>query len=177
MLRRSEPFRSAGVLEVVMPFGVHGSMKYLILFLPLVTLGHCKGRDADEPAMLPDTERVSAASSTKLLQSSASPVALPAAPATGFASAPKATAEPGFCEVMCGHTRALGCTALSECSASCTALLADQQCHDQLIHALSCMIAEPRTHWVCGEDGLAAIDSGYCDAEQRAFVGCVQQAS
>jgi hypothetical protein len=83
--------------------------------------------------------------------------------------------EARICEIMCEHSRALTCAAASECASSCAALLEERACHAPLLSALHCMVAEPVSHWDCGEDGLASIQSGFCDAEQRAFVGCVQQ--
>ena len=97
---------------------------------------------------------------------------------TAIATTAAASREPSdasICESMCEHSRSLACAAASRCAESCAALLEEQACREPLLRALRCMVAEPRSRWSCGEEGLASIESGLCDAEQGAFVGCLQK--
>jgi hypothetical protein len=81
------------------------------------------------------------------------------------------------CQTMCEHTRALKCTAVAECEKTCDDLVSGDECQSALFAALDCMVREPREHWTCGEDGLAVIQSGYCEREQAAFVACLRESS
>jgi hypothetical protein len=39
----------------------------------------------------------------------------------------------------------------------------------------ACLVKEPIAHWECGEDGIAAIRDGFCDAEQSDASRCLSE--
>jgi hypothetical protein len=53
----------------------------------------------------------------------------------------------------------------------------DPLCHRETVAALRCFVHQPLPAWECGEDGVASMREGYCDAEQRRAVECFATAT
>ena len=104
---------------------------------------------------------------------SAMPEPSPAAAAT------PATKAPGVdpCVTVCERSKELKCRAVAECPQRCAESRNVAACNSEMSAVLQCVIREPVGHWECGEDGLASIKDGYCDAEQAAFMACVVKAA
>lgn len=49
-------------------------------------------------------------------------------------------------------------------------------CSKEIGAALECFSKQPVEHWECGPEGLPAIKSGYCEAEQAASAECAKHA-
>ncbi|MET0794650.1 MAG: hypothetical protein ABW061_24225 [Polyangiaceae bacterium] len=81
------------------------------------------------------------------------------------------------CSVMCDHSRALHCNDVARCAENCAELVKQPLCKSELERALHCIVAEPRQHWECSEDGLAAIKVGFCDPEQAAYAACMERSA
>jgi len=47
-------------------------------------------------------------------------------------------------------------------------------CPGELDSFIRCALDEPMEHFECGDEGVAALQDGYCDWEQQAFATCVQ---
>jgi hypothetical protein len=43
-----------------------------------------------------------------------------------------------------------------------------------MLRFYGCLVAEPLEHWECAPEGVAAIRDGFCQAEQRATVTCME---
>jgi hypothetical protein len=47
-------------------------------------------------------------------------------------------------------------------------------CSLEMAGFYDCLVAEPLKHWECGDDGVAVIREGFCDAEQRKALQCME---
>ena len=84
-----------------------------------------------------------------------------------------ATADAEPCVVLCDRSRELGCKKQQECPALCRQMLDDGSCKAELTSAFRCFAREPASNWECGEEGIASIKDGYCDAQQARYFGCM----
>jgi len=48
-------------------------------------------------------------------------------------------------------------------------------CTHEFLMFYGCLIAQPAQNFQCDEDGIAAIREGFCDKEQEAAIGCMEQ--
>lgn len=93
-------------------------------------------------------------------------------------AAPQAAAAAGDpCEVVCQRSNELSCNKREGCPALCKEMLLEDTCKAELLRALACFVKEPAKNWECGEDGLASIREGFCDAPQEQFLDCVTEAT
>ena len=79
------------------------------------------------------------------------------------------------CAAVCERSRELSCNKRESCPALCREMLEDAACRTELVNALRCFAEKPAANWECGEDGLASIREGFCDAEQGHFAACVEK--
>jgi hypothetical protein len=47
-------------------------------------------------------------------------------------------------------------------------------CTPEMKRFFQCLVQEPVAHWECAPDGVAAIQDGFCQVEQRNTVVCMQ---
>jgi hypothetical protein len=133
------------------------------LFASLLLVACSKGSKA------PPSPAPSAALAATVLVASARPVA-----AGGLAGS--LAVEPGStpCAVVCDRSRELGCLKQTDCASACAEMLAVPICNSELVAALRCFGKHPASGWECGDNGLASIKVGLCDAEQERFVRCFE---
>ncbi|MFT3922203.1 MAG: hypothetical protein QM778_06690 [Myxococcales bacterium] len=77
------------------------------------------------------------------------------------------------CAAICTRSTELACAKASTCEAVCKASMTEGLCDAEMRAATACMLREPAANWECTEQGLAAIKSGFCEAEQAKVVHCV----
>jgi hypothetical protein len=107
-------------------------------------------------------------------QSALQPSAAEPAPAQPTPAAPSAKLAAGSpCASICVRSTELHCKRASECEALCAQSMNDTRCKTELAAANGCMTAQPTASWECGENGLASIKRGFCNAEQQQFIGCM----
>lgn len=126
---------------------------------------------ADAPA---SAERTAASPGPRPAAAPGPPVS-PATAAPGPARSARATGAAGVCEGLCATSRALGCSHADQCLAACAAMQAQELCSARMQIALACFARQPASAWECGEDGLPSLKEGACDAEQEAYVRCVER--
>jgi hypothetical protein len=55
-------------------------------------------------------------------------------------------------------------------------MLTGASCSDALRVALRCFAAQPLSRWECGDEGMANVKDGTCDAEQARYAQCITSA-
>jgi hypothetical protein len=80
------------------------------------------------------------------------------------------------CAKICQRSLELKCDHSSDCIPNCMSMGSVASCKQQFSAFYRCLQQEPREHWRCDEDGIAAILEGFCDQEQEAAIGCLEQA-
>jgi hypothetical protein len=131
--------------------------------------------DADRAALAtPDGAPAPAAAALDTPGATAS-VARDATDPSGSPGAAGAGYDP--CHDLCGRSRELGCPNASRCPDTCREMLAGATCSDALRIALRCFAAQPVSRWECGEEGIANVREGTCDAEQARYARCIASAA
>lgn len=83
-----------------------------------------------------------------------------------------------LCVGICKHTVSLGCNSNdAECRDTCEQMLQVDTCGGEMARVFACMARQPTAAFECGEDRIAALLDGYCDAEQSSFARCIQSAA
>jgi hypothetical protein len=80
------------------------------------------------------------------------------------------------CSKVCQQSLGLKCSHSSECLPNCMSMGSVAACQQQFKAFYRCLQQEPLEHWRCDEEGIAAILEGFCDHEQEAAIGCMEQA-
>ncbi|WP_437284162.1 hypothetical protein [Sorangium sp. So ce406] len=126
-------------------------------------------------AHAPASAELTAASPGPRPAAAPGPPVSPAAAAPGPARRASATGAAGVCERLCATSQALGCLHADQCLAACAAMQAQAPCSAEMQVALACFARQPASAWACGEDGVPSVKEGICDAEQEAYVRCVER--
>lgn len=94
------------------------------------------------------------------------------------ASAKREQPPSGMCAEVCKHTVSLGCDDNdSECRNTCEQMLQVDVCAQEMARVFICMAKQPAEAFECGEDRIASLRDGHCDAEQFAFAECARAAA
>lgn len=99
---------------------------------------------------------------------------LPVAPARS-PSKPVPSRFAAECGKICDRSRELKCPHSDQCLAGCLSVASFLQCSDAFAALYTCLSLEPLNHWECADDGVAAIRDGFCEPEQAAASGCLEQ--
>jgi hypothetical protein len=86
------------------------------------------------------------------------------------------TIRPDACVTTCKVRAAeRGCGHPERCEDECTKLRNATACARELRAFMECFLNEPSDHWECSNDGLPEVRHLYCENQQDAVVGCLQQ--
>jgi hypothetical protein len=98
------------------------------------------------------------------------------ASAAAFADHVKVSAEvERACVDICGRSHELNCSRAGECQPHCMAMGSLTPCSATMMSFYGCLVGQPTKNWECGDDGVAAIRSGFCDSEQAKVVRCMEE--
>ncbi|HEY2405694.1 MAG TPA: hypothetical protein VGI10_06820 [Polyangiaceae bacterium] len=80
------------------------------------------------------------------------------------------------CEGICAHSFELKCSHAVDCKLNCIAMGSIAACQPEFSAFYRCLLAQPADHFSCdADDGVAAINEGFCDQEQQASLHCMEQ--
>jgi hypothetical protein len=78
------------------------------------------------------------------------------------------------CREICERSSRLNCENTPKCMPNCLAMGSVTPCTREMTAFYRCLVAEPLPHWQCAPNGVAAIQPGFCDDEQRRTVACME---
>lgn len=133
-------------------------------------LGACGRKDAAQSAGIDAAVAASAAAPAS--QRAGAPKPESAGRSANLVPIPADTQR--ACAGICERSRQLACKNASECMQNCMAMGALTPCTDSVTALFGCLLQQPVKNWECGEDGVAAIREGFCEAEQRKAVTCME---
>lgn len=100
----------------------------------------------------------------------------PAASVAAVGSSGNAPAALADCEVLCQRTVELNCKSTKEqCKSRCSEMAQLPVCPTEMSQVFQCLKTQATAHFECDDEGMPAIRSGFCEAEQAAFAKCVSK--